>query len=197
MDELTLTEAQEAELRRLLGFYRRESDRCKDARAFLAGCVMAGAELETALLLMVSGYPEDVIASSKLPRKNSQIKPVLDWNLSELLIVAKATGWLPAALAYGNDEWDHKRAKIGDHAEILREMRNLAHPARYIEDHFGKRVTKKHLEMVFDTINAVSSWLYARIERSLLERMKAEGWQPEKNRSTAHTRRSSRSRRPR
>jgi hypothetical protein len=41
-------------------------------------------------------------------------------------------------------------------------------------DHYKKRVTKKYLDSVLDTINAVSSWLYSRIEKSLLQRMKEE-----------------------
>jgi hypothetical protein len=60
MGELGLTDDQEADLYRLLSFYKREADRCSKGGAFLAGCVMAGAELETALLLMVNIYPDEV-----------------------------------------------------------------------------------------------------------------------------------------
>jgi hypothetical protein len=102
--------------------------------------------------------------------------------LGELLRVAKAAGWLPSALLYGEDEWSSTKAKVGDYAEVLRDLRNLVHPARYMEDHYRKRVTRKHLDLVFDTINAASSWLYARVEKSLLKRMKAEGWTPAKKR---------------
>jgi hypothetical protein len=184
VDELALTDTQEAELHRLLRFYNREADRCGEAHAFLAGCVMAGAELETSLLLMVNIYPHEAMATDKLPRKKKGIKPLLEWNLGELL-VAKSAGWLPSTLTYGEDEWSHRRAEVGDCAEVLREFRNLAHPARYMEDHYRKRVTKKHLALVFDTINAARDWLYARIEKSLLERTKAEGWTPTKKKRAA------------
>lgn len=183
MDELTLTGTQEVELYRLLRFYNREADRCSEAHAFLAGCVMAGAELETALLLMVNIYPDEAVTTDKCPRRKKSIKPLLDWNLGELLRVAKAAGWLPSALVYGEDEWSNRKAKVGDYAEVVREMRNLAHPARYMEDHYRKRVTRKHLGLVFETINSASSWLYARIEKSLIERMKSEGRTPTKKRS--------------
>jgi hypothetical protein len=185
VDGLKLTDTQEAELHRLLGFYNREADRCGKALAFLAACVMAGAELETALLLTVNVYPDEAVATGKLPRKKKSIKPLLEWNLGELLRVAKAAGWLPSALIYGEDEWSSRKAKVGDYAEVLREFRNLTHPARYMEDHYRKRVTKKHLGLVFDTINAARDWLYARIEKSLLERMKAEGWTPTKEKRAA------------
>ena len=39
---------------------------------------MAGAELETALLLMVNIYPDEAVATDKCPRKKTAIKPLLD-----------------------------------------------------------------------------------------------------------------------
>jgi hypothetical protein len=141
---LELSDTQEAELRRLLRFYQRETGRCRNAKAYLAGCVMAGAELETALLLMVAAYPKEAAATNKLPRQKKTTKPLLEWHLGELLRVAKAAGWLPAALDHAKDEWNGKKAKIGDYAEVVRDIRNLAHPARYMEDHYKKRVTQKH-----------------------------------------------------
>jgi hypothetical protein len=59
---------------------------------------MAGAELETALILMITAYPDDAMATNKLPRQKKSIKPLLDWNLAELLRVAKAAEWLPSGL---------------------------------------------------------------------------------------------------
>ena len=56
MDDLPLTEGQEAELHRHLGYYRSEAARCTRARAYLAGCVMAAAAREAILLLMVNAY---------------------------------------------------------------------------------------------------------------------------------------------
>ena len=171
---LELTEIQETELRRIFGYYQKETERCRRAKAYLAGCVMAGAELETALILMINAYPDDAMATNKLPRQKKAIKPLLNWNLAELLRVAKAAEWLPSGLEYGKDDWNAKKANVGDYAEVVRDMRNLAHPARYMEDHYKKRVTKKYLDSVLDTINAVSSSLYSRIEKSLLQRMKEE-----------------------
>jgi hypothetical protein len=171
---LALSELQEAELRRLLSYYKRETERCREAKAFLAGCVMAGAELEAALVLMMSGFPDDVLAAGSFPKRKQGIKPLLEWNLAELLRAAKATGWLPSALEYGKDEWSSKKAKVGDYAEVVRDMRNLLHPARYMEDHYKKRITNKHLELALETIEAVAGWFYSRCAKSLLERLKEE-----------------------
>jgi hypothetical protein len=152
-EPLKLDDAQEAELHRLLRFYHRETDHYREAKAYLAGCVMAGAELENALLTMVNAYPDEAAATNKLPRQNKTTKPLVKWDLAELLSVAKAANWLPSAMEYGEDDWDRKKAKIGDYAEVVREMRNLAHPARYMEDHHRKRVTSKHLEWVLEITN--------------------------------------------
>ena len=65
-EALKLSDVQEAELHRLIRFYRRETDRCREAKAYLAGCVMAGAELETALFIMVNAYPDEAEATNKL-----------------------------------------------------------------------------------------------------------------------------------
>jgi len=174
MGPLELTEAQEAELRRLLGVYKRETERCRKANAYLAGCVTSGAELETALLMMVNAFPDEATVTGKVPHRNKAVKPLLEWNLAELLQVAKVAGWLPSALEYGKDDWNAKVAAIGDYAELVRELRNFAHPARYLEDHYRKRVTQKHLEYVIEITNNVADWLYARIARRLLERLEAE-----------------------
>jgi hypothetical protein len=124
--------------------------------------------------MMVNAFPDEATATGKLPRRNKAIKPLLGWNLAELLGVAKAAGWLPSALQYGKDDWTDKKAEIGDYAELVRELRNFVHPARYLEDHYRKRVTQRHLEYVIEIIEDVADWLYARIARRLLQRMDAE-----------------------
>jgi hypothetical protein len=176
MKELILTDEQTNELQRLLRFYHAEAQRCRDARAYLAGCVAAGAALETGLILMVSLYPEEAVATGKYPTTRKKIRPLLDWRFDALLAVAKKANWLPSGLDRETDDWDGRRAKVGDYAEVVREIRNLAHPARYLQDHTNKRVTRRHLESVLNSVEAAESWLLARIEQSLLEAMKAEGW---------------------
>lgn len=173
-ESLKFTEIQEAELHRLMRLYRRETERCREAKAYLAGCVLAGAELETALLLMVNAFPDEAAATNKLPRQKKRTKPLAKWELADLLRVAKAANWLPSALEYGKDDWNNKKAKIGDYVEVIREMRNLAHPARYMEDHYKKRITGKKLELILDVLNSAGCSLYARIETSLIELMKEE-----------------------
>ena len=44
-----------------------------------------------------------------------------------------------------------------------------------MEDHYRRRVTKKHLRLVLDTLDVAIGFLVARVEKSLLDHMAAEG----------------------
>lgn len=170
----TLNDEEEKEFYRLHRFYWKEAERCEKAKAHLAGCVMLGSALETLLILMVNIFPEETEQTGHLPLAKGKPKPLLDWNLAELLKVAKATKWLPSALNL-NDDWNDRKARIGDHAEIVRMLRNLAHPARYRTDHFRKRVTKKYLQRQFEVVEACRDWLVENNNEALLKHMKEEG----------------------
>jgi hypothetical protein len=174
MKHLELTDAQEAELHRLSRVYRREAERAAEGKAYLAACVMAGSGLEALLMVMVNGYPDDLVAvADKLPKHKGGPKPLLKWSLAELLRVAKLAGWLPAGMEL-DDDWSRRKAKIGDYAEVVRMTRNLLRPAVYIEEHYKQRITKKYYDSVYDTVAVAAGHLGARVERSLLARMKAE-----------------------
>lgn len=169
----TLTENEEKELWRLNRFYWKEAQRCEEAKAYLAGCVMLGSALENILMLMISLYHDDAERTGKVPHVKGKPKPLIKWDLAELLRVAKAAGWLPAGLKQGED-WNHKKARVGDYAEVARMMRNLAHPARYLQDHLHRRVTKKYLQRQFEIVLACRDWLAAHNNRELLKAIEEE-----------------------
>jgi hypothetical protein len=169
----TLTDEEEKELHRLSRFYWQEALRCQKPKAYLAGCVMLGSALETLLILMVNVFSDEVEQTGKIPLKKGKPKPLLEWQFVELLRVAKAAQWLPSALNL-EDRWNNRKARIGDYAEVVRQVRNLAHPARYAEDHHGRRVTRKDLQRQFEIIRLCLDWLSERNNKSLLEHMKAE-----------------------
>jgi hypothetical protein len=87
--------------------------------------------------------------------------------------VAKAAQWIPSALDL-NDEWSSRKARAGDYAEVVRMIRNLAHPAFYATEHYRSRVTQKYLQRQFEFVLACRDWLAERNNRSLIEHMKAE-----------------------
>jgi len=169
----TLTEDQEKELWRLQRYYWKEALRCEEAKAYLAGCVMLGSALETILILMISLYDDEADRTGKAPLYKGKPKPLLKWDLIELIAVAKAAGWLPAGMELG-DDWDWKKARVGDFAEVVRMVRNLAHPARYLKDHPRGRVTNKYLQRQFDIVLACRDWLAAHNNRELLKHIKEE-----------------------
>jgi hypothetical protein len=170
----TLTDEQEKELYRLQHFYWKEALRCEAAKAYLAGCVMLGSALETLLIQMINLYADEADQTGKVPMKKGKPKPPLEWQFIELLRVAKAAQWLPSALNL-DDAWSSRKARIGDYAEVVRQVRNLAHPARHVEDHHRKRVTAKYLQWQFEVVLLCRDWLAERNNKSLLEHMKAEG----------------------
>ena len=133
MSEFALTEEQYNEVLRLARAYQREAHRCRDSEAYLAGCIMMGAALEASLLAFVNCYPDEALRSTIAPTKGGIIKPLAHWSFAELLAVAKERGWLPSGLSLG-EEWNDKKAQIGDWSEVLRQIRNLIHPARHMLD---------------------------------------------------------------
>jgi hypothetical protein len=123
---------------------------------------------------MVDIYPDEVISTKTIPKvKNGHIKPLLKWDLGELLAAAQSAQRLPHGLGV-DDEWDKKRARVGDYTEVVRQLRNLLHPGRYTRDHQRKRVTKKHLQLSFEVCLAARDWLYDRIAKSLNAHFKEE-----------------------
>lgn len=165
------------EIIRLSRQYYREAEKCRDAKAFLAGCVMIGAAFEAILLSFANCYPEEASNSIAAPRKKGVVKPLIDWSLANLLAVAKERNWLPSALSTDED-WDDARAQIGDYGEIIRDIRNLVHPAKYAIDMPRKRITEKYLEAVFEIIEVTQEYLFRRINESLreaIEKQEANG----------------------
>ena len=170
----TLTEEEAREFWRLYRLYWREAERCEEAKAYLAGCVMLGSALEALLILMVDVYDEQAAATGRVPMKGKKPKPLLDWDLGKLLRVAKAAGWLPAKLDPDKDDWDGRKAKVGDYAEVARVVRNLAHPGRYRKEHFRRRITAKYLQLQFEVVDACRGRLAYHNNESLLAHMRKE-----------------------
>ena len=154
----TLSDEEQQEYWRLYRMYLREARRCERANAYLAGCVMLGSALETLLSLMVEVFADDAEKTGKIPTKKGRPKSLVDWDLGELLRVAKAAKWLPAALEL-SDEWNSRKARIGDHAEIVRMVRNLAHPGRYRKDHFRGRFTRRTYQRQYQRVEFCKDWL--------------------------------------
>jgi hypothetical protein len=126
------------------------------------------AAFEALLLAFVNCYPDEASASQAAPRRRGALRPLLDWSLADLLAVAKERNWLPSRLS-SDDEWDEARAQIGDYGEVIREIRNLVHLARYAVDFPRKRITKRYLESAFEIFDVANDYLLNKIGDSLRE----------------------------
>jgi hypothetical protein len=173
MKQFELTEDQFQELMRLCRLYRREADRSMDAKAYLAGCVMIGAALEAGLLATCDCYSDEIPEELIPKQKNGKPKHLLDWTFFQLLRLARECGWLPAHLNL-HEDWDEKRADIGDYAVVLKDMRNLVHPSCHIADFPESRVTKRRMEMCFEILEVASTHLQAKLHQSLKVAMEEE-----------------------
>jgi hypothetical protein len=180
MNACELTEEEFNELLRLSRLYHREAKRCMAAKSYLAGCVMIGSALEASLMSMCHVYADE-IPGELLPKNKTKQKPLLQWTLAQLLRVARNCGWLPTGLAL-DDDWNRRKAKIGDYAVVLKQVRNLVHPGVYMTDFPKSRMTKRRFEWCFEIFEVATDHLvskvYASIRKSLAEE---ERGNPESN----------------
>ena len=140
-----LSEETAALVYRAVRHYRREAYKCQEAKAHLAGAVMATAALEGALLAFANVYLEEV-PDAALPMRRGGAKELLEWTLADLLGVAKKCKWLPVGLEKGQ-KWSTRSAKLGDYAEAAREVRNLVHTGRHVQDLPRQRVSARQLSL--------------------------------------------------
>jgi hypothetical protein len=152
---LALSDEQFDSLLRLMTFYRRQAVRCLDAKAYLAGAVMVGAALEAGLIALVHVREDEIIAWPEFPKRRGRVRPLLDWDFASLLRAARYAGWLPRNIA-DDEEFSHKRAAHGDYAELLRQVRNLVHPTRHLEDFGRMRMTRQRLNFLLDVLRYLS-----------------------------------------
>jgi hypothetical protein len=130
---------------------------------------MLGSAVECLLLLFADIYFDEALATGEAPRnrKNGKIKHLLEWRLADLLRVAKAANWFPETI-------EGKKAAIRDSSVTLKRIRNLVHPAAYLQDHHGRRVTKKALGFSFETALDARDWLVDRIQNDLAKKLQEE-----------------------
>ena len=163
-----LTERQFNDLMWLYEVYYREAQRCQKGKSYLSGSIMIAAAMETALLATVYRFSEELARATRVPKRKGRPRPLLKWSLAELLAVAKELRWLPSHLSL-RDAWDRKRAKIGDYAEVVRQVRNLVHPGNYAAWHSPSRVTAKHLRFCFEVLHLATEHLHRKLEDAIEE----------------------------
>jgi len=143
----------------LLSYYKSEAIRCREAGAYLAGCVMVGAALEAHLLWALEGYYREIIGfggdSIRAPRKCS---------LAELIALAEEWDWVPQ----GVDPEVALRKVCGDH-EVIRRTRNLLHPGLYLQKHKGFVPTRAYLDLLLDYLDKAVEYFHDRLVNDMEE----------------------------
>jgi hypothetical protein len=152
----------------LINFYKTEAEKCKENRAYLAGCVMYGAMLEAILLSMCLCYPDQVRRTEIYKRKYKKrcnINKFLYISLRDLIKIATKLEWLPAK----TDVRKLEEAEIGNLTEIITEIRNLIHPGKWIREKEYKklRISRRHCEMIFDILQGVNEYLFNKLIKDI------------------------------
>ena len=114
--------------------YHDQSKKSRDADAPLASCIMIGATLEAVLTSVVCMLYDEALKTGKAPKK-----PLLKWDLGDLLTVAKAAKWLPKEL-----QLDQRLDPVAIRTvptDSIRQIRNFVHPACYFRERAGKPYT--------------------------------------------------------
>jgi hypothetical protein len=73
-----------------------------------------------------------------------------------------------------DEAFNERKALIGDYAEIVRKIRNLIHPSRYLKDHYRSRVTNKYLQRQFGIVLSCRDWILHFNNAALLVHVNAE-----------------------
>jgi hypothetical protein len=163
-----LSEDDYNELLRLSRAYRREASRCQTSKSYLAGCAVVAAALEALLLAMIHIYGDEVESAGLVVKTNGRPKQLLKWKLHEMIDVAAKMNWLPLTAKGGKG--------IGTYAHQVRQIRNLLHPARYLQDHSASRITARYLKNCVEIVDSANDWLGTKVDASLIKTMQEEGW---------------------
>jgi hypothetical protein len=137
----------------LMRSYRNEAMRCGRARAYLAGCVMIGSDLDASLTALTRMYPRHVRRVGEHP---SEMR-----GLGKLVSLAAKIGWLAGSSLRAARRIVRSRDKV--HAERLGRRGQFPH-IRAAEFHARG-----------DDMDEVSDALYRVVEKSLRRQMTKEG----------------------
>jgi hypothetical protein len=136
--------------------YQPQADICYKANAPLASCIMIGAVVEGTLTVVTNLLYEEALKTGKAPVRDGKPKPLLEWSFFELLKVAIAASWLPEEVTLAEKLCSLKTPVLTD---SIRQVRNLVHPARYLQNRGGKDYTREELRILYATCHAVHDCL--------------------------------------
>jgi len=152
-----------------IGNYGTEAQVCYDAGAYLASCVMLAGTIEGYLVILTSALPKEAQEALQQLQKANQINKqlklssLLDWDLGQLLKVAKQANWLPLEIA-SDPLFDPNDISNPLSTDRIRELRNLIHPGRLVKTRGGITITKQELDTLHETYISIFLHLAKRAE---------------------------------
>ena len=156
-------------LLKLMDYYQEEARKCKQADAHLAGCVVLAAAMEAGLLGMAYCLDTEVRGTETFQRARD--KDLRTWALKRLLDLANEMKWLPSNLPLGKEarlsgikpDEAIERGDVIYLADVVREVRDMIHPGRYVRLWSGVKVTMEYLDSVEERVQIVYDLLYDRL----------------------------------
>jgi hypothetical protein len=152
----------------LVAHYRSDAERSASVRAYSAACVMLGATLESALLLMGKLFEGRLASDGMVPRnEDGEERPdPAEWTLQETLAVARQAGWLPATFSSlkGFDPITLISCGLPEAHELADETtwhREMLQPAKFAQYHrsVSEDVYDSCRNYVADTLRALAEHL--------------------------------------
>lgn len=161
----------------LMEMYKQQSYRCQKAGAYFAACVCLGSAMEAGLLAMAKCYPEDLETSQTYQHKKELC--LEKWTLFDLLKLARELSWIPSQIplekvahASGVSPDDAlSKGDLGYFADVVREIRDMVHPGRYLRLWRGVRISKDYYEFCAQATELVFDYLYPILEKSISEEL--------------------------
>lgn len=153
-------------LQKLILQYREEAEKCKQAGAHLAGCVILAAAMEAGLLAIAYCCETEILGTETYRQAGK--KDLREWGLRQLLDLANEMKWLPSNLPLGeiarlsgiNPDQALKKGDVVYFADFVREIRDMVHPGRHLRLWSGVKLTKDYLVSVEEIVRGVYDHLY-------------------------------------
>jgi len=117
---------------------------------------MLGATVEAMLIAVINLFYDEV--RQVVIAKKWKLEELLKWDLGRLLEVAKDAKLLPEKLNL-HPKMDSRAVKDPIPTDVIREVRNLVHPGRYLRERGGKEITQEELDTLDATCHAAYKYL--------------------------------------
>ena len=138
--------------------------------------------MEASILAMAFVHESEVIGSKTYQERSEP--DLRKWELKTLLDLSRELKWIPSSLVVGviarqsGIEPDEalKRGDIGYFADVVREVRDMVHPGRYVRLWSGVPLTNDFVESVEETVGVVTEALENKLHETIRQSPEFQEW---------------------